>query len=97
MTEESKHGPDATIIDSSCCEVEADEAGNFETEAALKPRNTIRELIKICHSRTELKLLFQKYRYYAAASILAFGGLIISIRMVNLTLIRTQFAMLNAF
>ena len=49
----------------------------------LTPRKSIKELLEICRSRTEIRHKLHKYRCLIFSSLLALIGLVISIRMVR--------------
>ena len=49
----------------------------------LTPRKSIKEVLEICHSRTEIRHKLHKYRCLIFSSLLALIGLVISIRMVR--------------
>ena len=49
----------------------------------LTPRKSIKELLEICRSRTEIRHKLHKYRCLIFSSVLALIGLVISIRMVR--------------
>ena len=50
----------------------------------LKSQKTIKELLRICKSRTEMSCIWKKYKWYFLSSLIALVGLVISIRMVSL-------------
>ena len=49
----------------------------------LTPRKSIKEVLGICRSRTEIRHKLHKYRCLILSSVLALVGLVISIRMVR--------------
>lgn len=60
---------------------------DFQSQSSmslLKPQKTLKELMRICKSRTEMKLIWDKYKCYVISSAIALLGLIISLRMVSL-------------
>ena len=49
----------------------------------LTPRKSIKEVLGICRSRTEIRHKLHKYRCLILSSVLALIGLVISVRMVR--------------
>ena len=49
----------------------------------LTPRKSIKEVLEICRSRTEIRHKLMKYRCLILSSVLALIGLVISLRMVR--------------
>ena len=49
----------------------------------LKPRKSIKEVLEICRSRTEIRHKLLKYRCLIISAVIALIGLVISLRMVR--------------
>ena len=64
--------------------IKDDDFRSQSSMSLLKPQKTIKELLRICKSRTEMKNIWDKYKCYVISSAIALVGLIISLRMVSI-------------
>ena len=64
--------------------IKDDHYTSLSSQSLLKPARMVKELWRICRSRTELNQIWTRYKWFAFSSVIAIIGLVISIRMVGL-------------